>query len=119
MKLAVRFALLLLRCCRRPALAQDPGMAEVIVTGSRITDRDEPGGEPARRSACAAPPTSRSCMSASSATPARRDRRREEILTMVRSAIDLAGRSGIELATGDFFVVPLTAANYRTLADEQ
>ena len=34
---------------------------------------------------------------------------------MVRSALDLARRSGIELAVGDFFVVPLTADNYRTL----
>ena len=45
-----------------------------------------------------------------------RDQRRNEILTMVRSAIDLARRSNIELAVGDFFVVPLTADNYRTLA---
>jgi hypothetical protein len=44
------------------------------------------------------------------------EQRREEILTMVRSALALAGRSGIELAVGDFFVVPLTNDNYRTLA---
>ena len=35
---------------------------------------------------------------------------------MVRSALSLAGRSGIELAVGDFFVVPLTNDNYRTLS---
>jgi hypothetical protein len=34
---------------------------------------------------------------------------------MVRSAIDLAGRSGVELATGTLIVEPLTAANYRNL----
>lgn len=45
-----------------------------------------------------------------------REQRRQEILTMVRSALELARRSGVELAIGDFFVVPLTADNYRTLA---
>jgi hypothetical protein len=35
---------------------------------------------------------------------------------MVRSALALAARSNIELAIGDFFVVPLTNENYRTLA---
>lgn len=41
--------------------------------------------------------------------------RREEILNMVRSALDLAARSGVELATGTLIVEPLTAANYRNL----
>ena len=42
--------------------------------------------------------------------------RREEIMTMVRSALELARRANIELAIADFFVVPLTTDNYRTLA---
>lgn len=116
MTLVARFALplLMLMLAPAPALAQDPGMAEVMVTGSRVTDRDEPGGgRPAiglRRTADFA------VMYVSIVGDTREtDRRREEILTMVRSAIDLAGRSGIELSTGDFILAPLTAANYRTL----
>jgi hypothetical protein len=114
MPIVTRFALLLLALLpASPASAQDPGMAEIIVTGSRI-DRDEPGGNrPAiglRRTADFA------VMYVSIVGDTREtERRREEILTMVRSAIDLAGRSGIELSTGDFILAPLTAANYRTL----
>ena len=35
---------------------------------------------------------------------------------MVHNAIELAQRSGVELATGDFIVEPLTLANYRNLS---
>lgn len=43
-------------------------------------------------------------------------KRREEIFRMIRGAIDLSGKSGgIELATGEMVVEPLTAANYRNL----
>src|SRR5688572_11101659 len=43
-------------------------------------------------------------------------KRRDEILGMVKKAIELAGkRGGIELATGQFVVEPLTLANYRNL----
>ena len=34
---------------------------------------------------------------------------------MVRSALDRARQAGLELSIADFFVVPLTADNYRTL----
>jgi hypothetical protein len=44
------------------------------------------------------------------------DKRHEEIYTMVRGAIELAAkRGGIELATGEMVVEPLTLANYRNL----
>ncbi|PKP91056.1 MAG: TonB-dependent receptor [Alphaproteobacteria bacterium HGW-Alphaproteobacteria-16] len=41
--------------------------------------------------------------------------RRKEIYAMVKSAIDLAQRNGVELATGDYVVEPLTTGNYGNL----
>lgn len=115
MSIAVRFGLLLLALLPASALAQDPGMSEIVITGSRIPrDSDEPGSNrPAiglRRTADFA------VMYVTIAGDTREtDRRREEIFTTVRSAIELAQRSGVELATGDFIVSPLTLANYRNL----
>ncbi|MFN3388817.1 MAG: TonB-dependent receptor [Allosphingosinicella sp.] len=44
-------------------------------------------------------------------------KRRAEIYEMIRGAIALAGRSGgVQLATGEMIVEPLTLANYRNLA---
>ena len=90
-----------------PALAQDPGMNEIIVTGSRINRDEDGGGRPAvglRRTADFA------VMYVSIAGDTREiDRAGKRYCTMVRSAIELARRSGIELATGDFIVAPLTA----------
>jgi hypothetical protein len=42
-------------------------------------------------------------------------KRREEIFAMVRSAIGLAGKYGVELATGQYIAEPLTLENYRNL----
>jgi len=42
-------------------------------------------------------------------------KRREEIFAMVRSAIELAARRGVDLATGQIVVEPLTLENYRNL----
>ena len=109
----LRWALLSLMLLPAPAVAQDPGMNEIIVTGSRINRDEEGGGRPAvglRRTADFA------VMYVTIAGDTREmEPRREEILTMVRSAIELAQRSGVELATGDFIVEPLTPANYRNL----
>ena len=127
MKTAIRFALLLAVALPSPAIAQDLNAGEVVVTGSRArqtyidprTNRAVETGEDAsglpsvglrRRADFALLPV------VISGDTRERDPRREEILTMVRSALNLAGRSGIELAVGDFFVVPLTANNFRTLA---
>ena len=41
--------------------------------------------------------------------------RRKEIYAMVRSAIEQAGKHGVELATGDYVVEALTLANYGDL----
>lgn len=111
------------------AYAQDLNSGEVVVTGSRVrqsfvdsrsnsiiaADEDDdatalPAVGMRRRADFALIPV------VVAGDTRERDQRREEILTMVRSALDLARRSGVELAVGDFFVVPLTADNYRTLA---
>jgi hypothetical protein len=41
--------------------------------------------------------------------------RREDLQTTIRNTIELAAKSGIELATGDYVVKPLTLANYAEL----
>jgi hypothetical protein len=110
-----------------PVHAQDINQGEVVVTGSRtrqvymdprtnraIATAEEGGDLPSvglrRRADFALLPV------IIAGDTREREQRREEILTMVRSALALSGRSGIELAVGDFFVVPLTSGNYRTLA---
>ena len=42
-------------------------------------------------------------------------KRREEIYAMLRNAIELAAKHGVELAVGDYLVEPLTLANYKNL----
>lgn len=42
-------------------------------------------------------------------------RRRDEMLAMVQGAIGLAGKFGVQLATGQLVIEPLTLANYRNL----
>lgn len=42
-------------------------------------------------------------------------KRYEEIYAMVRGAIELAGKHGVELSIGDYIVEPLTLANYKNL----
>ncbi|MFZ5746209.1 MAG: TonB-dependent receptor [Pseudomonadota bacterium] len=43
------------------------------------------------------------------------DKRHDEIYAMIRGAIELAPKYGVELATGEYIVEPLTLANYRNL----
>ena len=109
-----------------PAQAQDLNQGEIVVTGSRarpvyLDSRNRPieveedsESLPAiglrRRADFALLPV------VVAGDTRDRDQRREEIFTMVRSALERARPAGIELAIGDFFVVPLTADNYRTLA---
>lgn len=126
MSIAIRFAALALALLPAPAFAQDLNQGDVLVTGSRarpsymdprtntvVETEEDASGLPSvglrRRADFALLPV------LVAGDTRERERRREEILTMVRSALDLARRAGIELAVGDFFVVPLTAENYRTL----
>lgn len=126
MKTAMRIIALSAALMPAPAFAQDLNAGEIVVTGSRArqtyidprTNRavetgEDGSGLPAvglrRRADFALLPVM------ISGDTRERDPRREEILTMVRSALAQAQRSGIELAIGDFFIVPLTSDNYRTL----
>jgi hypothetical protein len=43
-------------------------------------------------------------------------RRREEIYEMVRNAVEMAGRAGVDLSVGEVVLTPVTLANYRDLA---
>jgi len=96
-----------------PALAQDFAEAEVVVTGSR---RETDGFDESRPVVGLRRAADFAILNVTVAGDTRdRDARRAEILAMVKSAIDLAGKFGVELATGDEVVEPLTLANYRNL----
>jgi hypothetical protein len=127
MKSAVRIALLLAVAVPAPAFAQDLNEGEIVVTASRARptyiDRRTNAAVEAEEDASALPSVGLRRRADFALLPVliagdtrERDARRNEILTMVRSALERARSAGIELAVGGFFVVPLTADNYRTLA---
>ena len=99
-----------------PALAQEADAQEIVVTGSRIRgngyyDSSAPAPSMAlRRTADFAVQTV--TVTGDTRDP---DKRREEIYALVKGAIDLAGKYGVQLATGDIVVEQLTLANYRNL----
>lgn len=97
--------------------AQDLSTAEVVVTGSRIAQDDYARDMPAvglrkRADYLVQQVTIRGDT---------RDgkQRSQEIYAMLAKAVDLAGKSGVELAYGDYILTTLTAANIRELALEK
>jgi hypothetical protein len=97
-----------------PALAQDFSEAEVVVTGTR---RETDGFDESRPVVGLRRAADFAILYVTVAGDTRdQNTRRTEILAMVKSAIDSASRSGVELATGSELVEPLTLANYRNLA---
>lgn len=98
-----------------PAVAQDLNEAEVVVTGntrSQLTNFVD--SQPViglRRAADFA------IVTVTIAGDTRdRDTRRNEIMAMVKSAVEVAPKMGVELATGIGGIVqPVTIANYRNL----
>ena len=97
-----------------PALAQDLTGSEIVVTGTRRSADNYDAVIPAiglRRVADYA------IQEVNVVGDTREQaRRRAEIFQMIRGAIALAGKSGgIELATGEMVVEPLTLDNYRNL----
>ena len=93
-----------------PACAQ-----EIVVTAMRANREPVPGGSPMpvdtlRRTADFA--VQRVTISGDTREAAKR---RDEIYAMVRGAIDLQAKYGVELATGTYVVEPLTVANFRDL----
>lgn len=109
-----------------PALAQDEEGQEIIVTGTRKSPGYSSDGEPLpvavkpapalrlRRTADFAVQNVRIIGDTRDET-----KRREEIYAMLKGAIALAGKHGVELATGDYIVEPLTQTNYRNLILEE
>jgi hypothetical protein len=100
-----------------PAVAQDLSGSEIVVTGARRQADNYDASIPAiglRKVADFA------VQEVTVAGDTRESaRRREEIFAMIRGAIERSGgKSGIELATGEMIVEPLTLANYRNLALE-
>lgn len=96
-----------------PALAQDYAAAEIIVTGSR---RETDGFDESRPVVGLRRPADFAIIDAWIAGDTRdKEARRNEIYAMLRNAIELAPKFGVELATGDDVVEPLTLENYRNL----
>ncbi|HYJ82594.1 MAG TPA: TonB-dependent receptor [Allosphingosinicella sp.] len=107
-----------------PAAAQNIGESEIIVTGSRIPRADFDSVTPieSRPPAIGLKRVADFAVQVVTIVGDTRDeqKRRDEIFGMVRKAIELAGkRGGIELATGQYVVEPLTLANYRNLEIEE
>lgn len=109
-----------------PALAQDDEGQEVIVTAARSAPGYTSDGEPLPAAVKPAPAlrlrrTADFAVQSVRIIGDTRDeaKRREEIRAMLRGAIALAGRHGVELATGDYIVEPLTSTNYRNLILEE
>ncbi|MDB5693667.1 MAG: TonB-dependent receptor [Alphaproteobacteria bacterium] len=105
---------LLLLIGATPALAQDLTGSEIVVTGTRKAADNYDASIPAiglRRVADYAIQEVNVVGDTREAP-----RRRDEIFQMIRGAIALAAKSsGIELATGELVVEPLTLDNYRNL----
>lgn len=105
-----------------PALAQDEEGQEIIVTASRSRAGYGSDGGPMPVAGKPAPAlrlrrTADFAVQSVRIIGDTRDeaKRREEIYAMLKGAITLAGKHGVELATGDYIVEPLTLANYRNL----
>lgn len=108
--------LALLALAPATALAQDTESMgeEIMVTGSRI-ERDD---DAARLPVIGLKRTADFAVQRVTVVGDTREqeKRRDEIMAMIRGAIELAGRRGdIDLATGAQSVEPLTLANYRNL----
>jgi hypothetical protein len=97
-----------------PAIAQDLSGSEIVVTGMRR----EADGYDASIPAIGLRKVADFAVQQVIVVGDTREsaRRRDEIFAMIRGAIERAGGSGgIELATGEMVVEPLTLANYRNL----
>jgi hypothetical protein len=108
-----------------PAMAQEEG-DEVIVTGYRASNAGRYANSAAQASQRPAPGltmrrTADFLIQQVRITGDTRDptKRREEIYAMLRKAIEASGTHGVELATGDYIVEPLTLANYTNLGLEE
>jgi hypothetical protein len=109
-----KVVLALLALVPMPAFAQeDVGQSEIVVTASR---RESDGYDEKipliglrRRADFAVQEVAITGDTRDSTT------RHNEMFAMIRGAIELAGRRGVQLATGDTVIEPLTLENYRGL----
>lgn len=105
---------LLLLVGAAPALAQDLTGSEVVVTGTRKQADNYDASIPAIGLRHVADYAIQEVNVVGDTRDA--PRRRDEIFQMIHGAIALAAKSGgIELATGELVVEPLTVDNYRNL----
>jgi len=112
----------LLVAAAAPAQAQDEGGQEIVVTGFRKLSGD--GADGVREIRPALPATALTMRRTADfavqqvaivGDTREEGKRREEIYAMTRKAIDLAGKYGVLLATGELVIEPLTPANYKNL----
>ncbi len=106
-----------------PVVAQDSGEGEIIVTGMR---RLNPDGDPVSvREIVISTPAAAQMLRRTADFAVQQvimvsdtiddEAAHGEIQAMIRKAIDLSAKSGVQLATGEMVVEPLTAGNYRNL----
>lgn len=113
MSIVLRFLLVMLSLLPVQAFAQDYEQNEIIVTGSR---RESDSFDESRPVVGLRRPADFAILQVTIAGDTRdQTKRRAEIMGMVKSAIELAPKYGVELATGPEVVEPLTLANYRNL----
>jgi hypothetical protein len=105
-----------------PARAQDEGGQEIVVTGFRkLAGNDADDVREIRPVLPASALTMRrtadfAVQQVTIGGDTREEgKRREEIYAMTRRAIELAGKYGVQLATGELVIEPLTLANYKNL----
>jgi hypothetical protein len=111
--LRVRIAAFMSLTCAMPSLAQDLSTAEIVVTGARIEQDDYSRDMPAvglRKQADFL------VQSVTIRGDTRNEKERaQEIYAMLEKAIQLASKSDVELAFGDYILTRLTSANYKDI----
>jgi len=114
MSIFLRLLLVMLFLIPAEAFAQELDNAEVVVTGNRRSDMDT--FVESRPVVGLRRPADFAIISVSVVGDTREMApRRAEIMAMVKSAVELAPRFDVELATGSEVVEPLTLGNYRNL----
>src|ERR1044072_5187432 len=114
MSILLRLLLVALFVIPVEAYAQELDQAEVVVTGNRRSDMDT--FVESRPVVGLRRPADFAIIHVSVVGDTREmAARRAEIMAMVKSAVEIAPKFGVELATGSEVVEPLTLANYRNL----
>jgi hypothetical protein len=110
-----------------PAGAQENDSAEIIVTGMRRLNPDDDEKTPAKAAEAVPAPVQMLRRTADFAVQqvivtgdaTQKEDRRSEIFGMTRKAIEASAGLGVQVATGELVVEPLTLANYKDLKPEE